>query len=116
YLGDLLGLLPLALQLFDLGVLVDRHFEGESPLDAQAAQGELATRYILDELLGAAAGLDQPGGVLDALPASAGQREIRESLTQRGVRGAGRQHRAFGAAVGAGQDERDVSLRLPYDP
>jgi len=60
-------------------VLVDRHFERESPLRAQAAQGELATRHIPDELLGPARGLHQPGGILDTLPAAPGQRDT-ESL------------------------------------
>src|SRR6266540_7076091 len=37
-LGDLLGFAPPALELRDLGLLVDRHFEREAPLRCEAAQ------------------------------------------------------------------------------
>src|SRR2546427_8104225 len=40
-LGDLFGLLPVALQIFDLRALVHGHFEREAPFRAEAAQSEL---------------------------------------------------------------------------
>src|SRR2546422_61225 len=57
-LGDLLRLVPVALQLLDLHALVDGHFEGQAPFHTEAAQGELATGYVADELVGPAGALD----------------------------------------------------------
>src|SRR3977135_2990365 len=79
-LGDLLGLLPVALELVHLRTFVHRHFEGEAPFDTQAAQRDLATGDVADELVGAAGAFDQSGSVLDTLPFAAGKREIGESL------------------------------------
>ena len=47
----------MALQLLDLRALVDGHFEGEAPFHTEAAQGELATGYVADELVGPAGAL-----------------------------------------------------------
>src|SRR5438034_7401834 len=43
-LGDLLGILPLPLQRFDLRLLVHGHLEGEPPLRGDAAQRQLPDR------------------------------------------------------------------------
>ena len=49
------------------------------------------------------------------LPVAAGKREIGESLAQRGVRVTAHEHRAFGAAGGAAQDQSEVGLGLSHD-
>src|SRR3977135_2157124 len=73
-LGDLLGLLPVALELVPLRTLVHRHFEGEAPFDTQAAQRELATGDVADELAGAAGAFDQSGGAAATVRVCGGTR------------------------------------------
>src|SRR5260221_10828717 len=106
----------MALELVALRALVNRHFEREAPLRAQTAQRELAAGHVADQLVGPAGAFDQPGGVLDALPAAASEGEIGESLPQRYLRVATHEDRSFRAAGGAAQDQSDVRLCLPHHP
>src|SRR5207249_1616873 len=53
-LGDLLGVLPLPLQRFDLRLLVHRDLEGEPPLRGDAAKRQLPQGHAADEALGPA--------------------------------------------------------------
>src|SRR5213592_3706167 len=114
-LGDLLGVLPLPLQRFDLRLLVHRDLEGEPPLRGDAAKRQLPPGHVADEALGPAGALDQPCRILGPLPATAGQRQIRQSLAQRGLRVSPDQQRALGATGGAAQDQPQTGRAVGDD-
>src|ERR1051325_3234354 len=114
-IGELLRLLPLPLQLFDLRALVHGHFQRESPLGRETAQGELAARDVTDQPVRPPDVFYQARRIFGALTAAACQAQVGQALLQRRLGVATDEQCAFGAALRAAQDQAETGLGLGDD-